>query len=379
LVASSDADPIARRVLLELLADSLAATGQFAETTAIYRRVLALMPADMGPASSDRVRQAELMRKLAAALKPQLQFAEADALYDRALILLEQTDNASPAERRVWLHIQLERLDLYYLQAQVEEMASLTAEIEPVARQLADPHYLTLYYAAATRLRMHQERFRLSDETVRLGSERLANALATADPREIAEQRFGQGFILLWAGRLAKAGEPLRAALTKAEELDHVFLQVRCLAYLSILHRLQGDVAQVKRYLALSEQIVYQDKHRSYIGVEQTSRAWLAYLDQSWAQAKAQALAALASWDDIFYPFGWLAHWILLAHGLTKGDLQQARQAAAEMLDPRQQRLPDEITAALEEVRQVIDSGHLEATPVALERVLSLAQDEGYL
>ncbi|MGD2078825.1 MAG: hypothetical protein PVH18_10600, partial [Chloroflexota bacterium] len=163
------------------------------------------------------------------------------------------------------------------------------------------------------------------------------------------------------------------------EELDHVFLQVRCLAYLCILHRLQGDVAQVKRYLALSEQIVYQDKHLSYIGVEQTSRAWLAYLDQNWAQAKAQALAALASWDDIFYPFGWLVHWILMAHGLTKGDLEQARQAAAEMLDPRQQRLPDEITAALEAVARANKTGDLQAGRASMAQALALAKSHGYL
>jgi hypothetical protein len=148
---------------------------------------------------------------------------------------------------------------------------------------------------------------------------------------------------------------------------------------LCILHRLQGDVAQVKRYLALSEQIVYQDKHLSYIGVEQTSRAWLAYLDQNWAQAKAQALAALASWDDIFYPFGWLVHWILMAHGLTKGDLEQARQAAAEMLDPRQQRLPDEITAALEAVARANKTGDLQAGRASMAQALALAKSHGYL
>lgn len=375
LSSAGDPDP----ALLELLADSLTATGQFGEATTIYRRVLARLPAGERLSLPDRRRRAELMRKMAVALKPQTHYQEAEALCEQALQLLGDEAGKSPDGLRLWLHIQLDRLDLFYLRARVDEMASLTATIEPVVKELGDPYYLSLFYAAATWLRFHQERFRLSEETVRIGRERLANALVTGDPREIAEQQFGQGFILLWAGRLAEAAAPLQAALAAAEELDHAFLQVRCLAYLSILFRLHNKPGLVRRYLAKSERLVYGDKYESYIGVEHTSRAWLAYLEADWERAREHSLAALTAWEVILYPFGWLAYWILLANGLVESDLGQATQAAAAMLDPKQQRLPDGITAALEEALKADEAGDETALRAGLARALDLARAEGYL
>lgn len=375
LSTTRDPDP----VLLELLADSLTSTGQFAEATSLYRQALAYLPGNNPATAAERWRQANLMRKLGEVLKPQTHFQEAELLYDRALALLGSPANQPLAGRQVWVHIQLDRLDLFYLQARADEMTGLVAAAEPVVRQLNDPYYLSRFYAVATRLRFHQERFRLSAETVRIGRERLANAQATGDPREIAEQQFGQGFILLWAGRLAEVAAPLQAALAAAKELDHSFLQVRCLAYLCILYRLLNQPGQVQRYLARSERLVDSDKHQSYIGVEHVSRAWLAHLQANWGQARQQSLAALAAWEDVMYPFGWLANWILLAIGLTNGDLQQAVEAAAAMLDPGEQRLSGPITAALEAVLQTDEAGDEAALRAALERALDLARAEGYL
>jgi DNA-binding SARP family transcriptional activator len=379
LLPEAEAASAARQDLLQLLADNLAAIGQFAESETVYRKALAESPTNTRSGKLERCRQAELCRKLAAVLKPKLAWDEADHLYDRALAQLEDLPDTPLPAQEIWLQIQLDRLDLYYLQARVEEMASLTAEIEPLVRHLDDPYYLTLYYAALTRQRFHLERFRLSPETVQIGRVRLDNALKSGDPREIAEQQFGMGFILLWAGRLDEAIEPLQIGLAAADELEHAFLQVCCLAYLSILYRLRGNPLQVKHYLGRSEGISNDDKFPYYVGVEHASQAWLAYLNSDWDAAVPQARSALVTWEDSIFGFRWLAHWILLAHCLTMGNLEQAGAAAAAMLSPEHQRLPDELTAALEEVMQAGESGAVDALRQKLEQALDLARQAGYL
>jgi tetratricopeptide (TPR) repeat protein len=378
LLRESEADPPTERELLELLADSLAATGQLAEAETMYRRALD-SPSPMSllePAS--RIQTAELQRKLAKALSERLYRDEAEDLYDSALASIEDLRNTTAA-RPVWLHCQIDRLDLYYMLNRVDEMAHVAAEIEPAVRDLDDPYIKSIYHKIVSKLRIRQERFRLSPDTVQLVREYLDYTIALGDSREVAEQQFGLGFTLLWAGELDEAAGYLQAALTSAEELDHPFLQVRCLTYLGILYRLRRDPEGVRRFLKRSEQFSGDDKYRYYVGVDHAQRAWLAFLVGEWPTAVTEAQDALQLWDDGIYVFGWLAHWILMAHDWQAGRLEYSGQAATEMLSPQHQRLPDEITAALEEVRQAIDSGNPEATSVALERALSLAQDEGYL
>ena len=85
----------------------------------------------------------------------------------------------------------------------------------------------------------------------------------------------------------------------------------------------------------------------------------------------------MATWKSVsmVYPFHWMALWPLAALALARGDFAEAAEHARGMLDKDQQRLPDELAAALEQVAmEPVTHAH-----PTLERALRLAQQEGYL
>ncbi|MCP4363434.1 MAG: hypothetical protein GY796_35995 [Chloroflexi bacterium] len=82
---------------------------------------------------------------------------------------------------------------------------------------------------------------------------------------------------------------------------------------------------------------------------------------------------ALSVWDNLPYPFHWLARFPLLAVSLSRGEIEESFQLAAALLVPPQQRLPDELTEALEKAINA-------STPRPhLEHALQVAREMGYL
>jgi hypothetical protein len=160
---------------------------------------------------------------------------------------------------------------------------------------------------------------------------------------------------------------------------DHVF-QIDAAGMLSTWHRLRGDVDHARRYaleassLAADGQVV---KHRAEA---HGNLAWAAWRTGDEPGARAETAAAL---DDFRArsprsPFEWTARWLALALSAADGDLGAAARQAAEMLDPLQQKMPDD----LEELAQRFSEQQALGLPEAgssLHSLMALAHSYGYL
>jgi tetratricopeptide (TPR) repeat protein len=361
--------------LHESLADSLVVAGRYQEADSAYQKALVQCP------EGNRLWQAGLYRKMALIYPQQGRIQESDAVFDQALDALGQEPGETPAVDwwQTWLDIQLSRFETFYYQARLEDMGTLAVEIEPVLEQFADPVHRLTYYLSLCMYIYRRDRYWEPLEVVKYLEESLQIAQSLSDTVKITFQGFGLGFGLLFAGDYEKARLVLLKSLEHAESISYLPAQNQCLVYLTILYRMTGDVDQARKFQVRSHEIAMRVGAPFYIGSAEANQAWLYYLDGQWEPAEVSARMAIKQWQMTAYPFCWLAHWPLLAMALGRDDLGTAVSSATAMLDPVQQRLPDNLNDALERAVQAWEAEESDATRQALEQALTLARDRSYL
>jgi hypothetical protein len=75
----------------------------------------------------------------------------------------------------------------------------------------------------------------------------------------------------------------------------------------------------------------------------------------------------------------WLAAWPLISVALAKDQIPDALDLAGILLQETQQRMPDRLTAILEESLEIWDTGNVEKTRAKLEQAEAEAKRMSYL
>ncbi|GIK40907.1 MAG: transcriptional activator [Chloroflexota bacterium] len=357
--------------LYEALADNLTVAGHFALAEEMYRTALSQV------SESERLRRAELQHKLAETLPPQQRGDEAIALRRVALTLVQERNDRGGQQVR--LNILLGLMDALYYQLQAETMAELAGQTQALLDDVGTAMQQAHFYSQLNQMAMLKEKYRLSAETVTLAQKALAYAQEASNAWQINHQHFGLGFNLLWHGDLAGAEAVLQETLALAGKLGDQWSQTQCLVYLTILYRLRGDTTQVGAYLPRLVEAGQTVGTPFYMAVSQANTAWLHHRNGQFLSAQKEALAALSTWDNSPYPFQWLAYWIVLAMALKQESLSEAIEAARAMLAPTQQKLPDDVTEALEMASQTWESDNGDIIQERLRQVVELAGQYGYL
>ena len=324
--------------------------------------------------------QARLHGKIGHTWNAQQQYDKARQKYDRALQLLGEAPAVPDIVwQQTWLDIQLERIDIFYFRADLAELADLIAEIKDPIDRFGSNRQKVIYLQATNMLQFRLKRFRLDDEEVVTARRILALAEQSGDAHVAAVEMFGLGFALLWSDQIETAVERLALALHQAEQIGNVYLQDQCIAYLSICYRFKGDLAQVndlaQRGLAISKlaQNVF------YKGVAKANLGWISYQRGCFDDALAQGEAAMALWRDLPFPLYWLALWPLLATAVTRNDWENAVTHAQAMLHPLQQKLPEALTAVLQQAIAAGEANQPQSAHTYLQKSIQLAKELGYL
>jgi DNA-binding SARP family transcriptional activator/predicted ATPase len=333
--------------LHEQLGDAHTLSGQHEAARQAYEQALTSV------GEGNRLRRAELTAKLASTWLAKYELERAAATYETALTLLppvEASKSVSADVVRLWLEIRLRKFDVLYYAADLARMAAMIEETMP---------YLEAYGSASQRLRFFQiraeldsrrTRYRHTAQGVAYARSALQLAEASGDAQAIHGSRFAVGFMLLWQAEpdIPAAIELLQAAASGSQAVGNAPLLDRCLAYLTVAYRRLGRVDVVREMLPRSLRVAESEQNALYIGVAHANQAWLAYRDGAPDRAASEARHALSQWRKLVFPFHWLACWPFLAAAVDRKDLATAVAQARAMMTPEQQRLPDEIEAALQ-------------------------------
>ncbi len=336
-----------RCVVLESSADLLTLIGRQDEARA------ALAAAFEAVAASAHVWRSRLLWKRARTLETEHRHAEALEIYDAAEAALgeevsAQSDGAWWAQ---WVHLQVERVWVHYWLADVEAMQQRVERVRSHIEDHASFTQRARFFQALMHHNLRRENYALSPETVDLARASLAAAELAGDAAGLAYARFLVGFALLFNGAHEAAADELTRALSASVETGDLALQARVLTYLTMCHRLRGEVASTievaTRGLKLAESLNMDD----YAGAALANLGWAAWRETRRAEARTKTSAALERWQRLSakydYPFQWLARLHALDLALEESTGNECLALSKQLLAPLQHRLPGVINEAL--------------------------------
>jgi class 3 adenylate cyclase len=295
----------------------------------------------------------------------------------------------------LWLEIQLEgRALLYYFNNEPARLAALLAEVAPVVQARGGPAEKQYYLTALHRCQLVQKRHRVDEEVIATARAALAAAgdvcpepwrgglpQPLAGVHEVCWKQYNLGRCLVLHGDLDEAEETLKEALDSADRIDEAVLQLRCWSLLALTALRRHDAEAVAAQAARVLEGRGSAQSPEYLAMAKACLAWLAWREDRPTEVVPRAEEALALWAETtgWQPLHWICLWPLIAVRLGTGNVGEAIDASRQLLDPSQQRLPDELEPVVIAAGAAWESGNPELGGAKLARAVELAHELHYL
>jgi DNA-binding SARP family transcriptional activator len=346
------------------------------------KAVLAYHSALQESSLEDLLTQVRLGRKLGSAMVGRGHFDDGLEAVDQAEALLAGAAvEPGPELWRETMLIHRWRLAAYYPLGRWRDMQALLETAQPLVEQHGSPADRAWFHNSRALMAMRRDRYVIADET--LGDARTALELSerTGDMFLVGWPKYHLGWTLVLRGEFDEAEERLLAALEFCEQSRLLVVQGYVLLWLAILYRATGQVEKARYYASRGMVVGTAIGLPEQIGLGQANLCWVAWRAGDLAQAEELGQAALDCWarGQWVYAFYWAARLPLMAVALDKGQLPEAVEHAGAMLDPRQQKLPDPLEAALEAAVRAAERDQPEEARKHLERAVEVAQETGFL
>ncbi len=327
--------------------------------------------------------RARLLRKQALTWEVVHDHAAAISALDQAVAALEgEQEPTSTDWESEWLEIHVRRAVIYYFQGEIERMNEVIAPIEAIVQRCGDAKQRAMLFHLSSNAKNRGNRFIASDEVVDLARKAVRAIDDSDDVLERANLRFDLGFALLWRGLIDEARATLEYALELARATGDVLLICRCLVYLGVAQRRQGDHNALGPVVHEVLRVATAGGFNDYIACARAHAGWLDLRRGDLETARDHLRAAVTRWRDLAksypYPFQWLALLPYLEISLLDDDLSELRVLAAELLDAKQLQLPAPLEEALARILSTPE-GQTTELRVQVAAALETARQSGYL
>jgi tetratricopeptide (TPR) repeat protein len=317
-------------------------------------------------------------------------FTEAAAAFDAAEVLLGaaagRADTADDAATGQWLELMIDgRASMHLWCLELDRALAVLERVRPVLAAHGTPARQTAFYRFWALQRLLRNRLRVDEEDIA----NLRAAVAVAEqPGEDRDKDLGYathflGWALWLRGDLAAAAEELTKALTLAERIGETLLRDMALSSLAATALRRHDAQAVRALLprAFEASREARAKLHGHIATNISAAAWLAWQDGR-SDEVLRLAAEIESLNLTNVSSGAMHRWIylfpLLAVRLAAGATAEAAAAARQIIDPSQQLLADDLTAALTEASLSWDQGNVPETTERLTEALALARARAY-
>jgi hypothetical protein len=230
-----------------------------------------------------------------------------------------------------------------------------------------------------TQQRLIRNRFLVDDADLARLRSSIQMAEHTGEDKDLGYATHFLGWGLWLRGDLPEARQQLRSAHDMAERMGETFLRAVSLLWLTMT-ALRGHDTEEVRVLLPRAAAAVGNADPPLAGVL-ACQAWLAWQDgrpdDVMRLADELARAELTT-GGVVAAYRWVYLFPLIAARLGAGLVKEAVTAARQLLDPAQQALPDDLTAALEAAGEAWDHGESGLAGQHLESALRLARDRDY-
>lgn len=333
----------------------------------------------------DRQKKARLFRKMGEAIVILQDYRKGSQYYKKALLVLgQQPDASETAWWNEWIEINLDNLWLLYWQNLGDEMFQVVQEIEPKVVQLGTPSQVSKIYYSLCLAGLRKERYLASEKTVSFAV-RSANALEhSGDLVSKGMALFLHGFACLWHDDYKPAIKPFQEALEITEKTGELVLKTRVVNYLAVLYRRMNDLPKSLEYTDRTLDIAIQSKMQEYIGSAYANYAWIAYKNNKFEEVLAYYNKSKIEWGKIsnykaFHVIQWLVYFPVLAVYLHNNRLKESINIAAEIVNPDQKRLPEDLTQSLKEAAVFYQKRDKKKAADSLKSAVHLAEKYAYM
>ncbi|HKU40105.1 MAG TPA: AAA family ATPase [Polyangiales bacterium] len=369
-----DGAPADTAQLAAKLADVLALRGSFDEARELFERALALTHHDTLWRASIRVKLGKTW-ELAHAHERAL------AEYDAAEAELRTAAVHGERWRHQWIQLQLSRVWVYYWCVRIGDMNRVLHEIAPDVTQYGTALERAQYFSALAQRDLRLHRYVVNDVLI-ANLERSRDAAREAKaPVDVAMAGFLLGFGRMFRGELECATTQLLETLRAARKLGDATIEIRCVAYLALAHRLANDPERAGELARETLERASAARMGEYVGLAKACLAWTHWRAGRFFETQALCREALQAWSELSfaYPFEWTAALILLALGHGSEPDAQDLSLARKLYGERSARLPEPIDTALGEAVQAADRGDASRVQRGLRNAVAAALELGYI
>src|SRR5205085_7793819 len=189
---------------------------------------------------------------------------------------------------------------------------------------------------------------RPSEECLSLAECAVAASEASSDLSETTHVRFVLGLVNLFRGNFAEAITHFQAALEMARRCGDLVGEARCLTYLAVAHRRNGDVDLAKEFADQTLVLAPKLQMTEYVAMAKANLAWAAWKEQRLDDCEKLGDEALELWHgmDDPYSFDWMALWPLIATAMTRKQIERAVHLAEGLFRDNQHPIDEEVMAA---------------------------------
>lgn len=308
--------------------------------------------------------------------------------YNRAEALLHSHMVKDSSWYNTWLTVQLSKLYIHYWRNELPNMSSIICSIEACLEHFTDPHSQAQFYDAKLQFELRRTRYNLTKNQISLAQTAYNTSLETDDHQLQTHSLFSLGFTYLFSQQYTEAENHLLAALKSANEKADATLKTRCLAYLTVLFRLQGDIENTRRYLDQALSYAKNSGMDDYVAIACANESWLACRQGDVSHSQALLQKSNNIWkalsNEFPFPLQWLGLLVELelltlipSDAITDSVQERTIEIAITLLDISQHALPHPVICPLKEV---ITERHNDAHRQQLIlKALRNAQELGYL
>lgn len=360
--------------LLESLGDVYRLVGRHEDAReTLERAVTAAEPADA-------VRAARLQLQLGRVDDELHRYEGALERWDAAERELARTSDETPDWWDTWFDVQDHRMTTLYWLGNMAALAQLAARIRPQIEARATLAQRGEFFGRLAQARLRRNRYIADAEAIEYA--RTAFAAVVEDGREdaIAWERFALGFALVFSDELEEAQNLLETALADAERMGDARLRSRCLTYLLVIARKQGDCVRAAGTLEAVVEAARLARLPEYEAIARANAAWVAWRSGDHDATVEHGRAALELWASlpVRYWYDWMAAFPLAGVASARGDVPAAVEQLRATLAELQQPLPPALSSAVEAVVAAADRNDPGAAAL-LGRALELARELSYL
>jgi len=324
-------------------------------------------------------------------------YARALAAFDAAVAQFgDRPQDQDEAVVALWLEIQLEgRALMHYFGNEPVRLMAVLADVSPVVEARGGPAQKQYLLTALLRGKLLQARNRVDEDIIATARAALAAAeegcggwhevvegtAAGGRDLEVGWKLYDLARCLVLHGDLDEAEEKLNATLATADRVHEAVLRLRCLSLLVLTALRRHDVVTVAALVPRALEAGAPAQWPEYEAMAMASLAWLAWCEGHSEEVEPRAEEALALWASTtgWQPVHWICLWPLIAVRLAARQVRGALDASRQLLEPSQQRLPDELEAMVEAARRAWESGDADLAGATLAGAVELAERLRYL